>query len=84
MTVLSVRFVPPLENAALILSGSVKPGMSTLRSRGIDISVMAGFLAFRRARMIVSERWPAARVGAEPAVGAEDHDRLRLARLGRR
>ena len=51
----SVSASSPIENAVLSLSRPW-PGMSTSRSRGSDIIVVAPFLGSSRTRIIVSER----------------------------
>ena len=51
----SVSLSSPSANASLILSRPW-PGMSTRRSRGIDITAVAPFDGSRRTRIIVSER----------------------------
>src|SRR5436305_13604202 len=54
-TTRAVAVGPPMENAALILSGAAPGWRWTSRSRGIDITIEALARGFSRARMIVSE-----------------------------
>ena len=67
----------------MIFAVSIPPfgsGMSTFRSRGTEITLIVEELALSRTRIIVSVFDCAQRL-AGTVVGAEDQDRLRLARL---
>ena len=72
---------PPSSNALLILP-LPWPGISTLRSRGIDITAIESLSGSARASRIVSDRGGLLGVDALALVGPEHHERARAARVG--